>query len=706
MKNLVSFVAILFFFLSVDAQSCLPNGITFSSQDDIDNFSTNYPSCTEIEGDVLIGSVSQPIPDITNLAGLSQVTKMGKLSVVNTGLTNLEGLGTLTEISGVLHVRANPDLQSFSGLSALQSLGGTLSIVDNPKILDFLGLLGLQKCAGIFIEGNDALQSFNGLENLTNIGNNPIEGIGAIVIKGNNSLTNLTGLKNIDPTTIGLYVMTGYDLEIFNNPMLSGCAISNLCEYLNFPNQDVNIHDNASGCSSASDFDCGEYGLSGIVYFDQNENGVQDVGEEGMGGVKVLFEPAGEYVFTGNDGRFFKECEEGVSYTMTATPFWYMMLTSANASYTETYSATSSTNSGHDFGYRISMTGEYGNSSLICPKPKCNTDAPFYLSTQFTGNEPVKASFYLDYDANTSFVSSVPPPSDVDLINRTITWELDTMVPFITYNFEPVFSLPDENATGQPLHFWRTFEAVSLSNSAQYHMDTLGYFPIVLCSYDPNEKDVNPAGIRDEHYTIHNQNLAYTIRFQNVGNIEADNVTILDTLDENLDMETFRVLNSSFPVQTTIKDHIVTFLFENIYLADSTSNEPASHGFVYYEVKPNTGLADFTRIENTAHIIFDSNSPIITNTTFNTMVSLIPDALKDVKTETIAIHPNPTGGTSQIVLEKTYSGAVSVDLFNQLGEKVLQANQLDIDVSSLSPGIYFVKVQFGDRLGVGKLVIE
>jgi hypothetical protein len=36
------------------ARSCLPEGITFTTQADIDNFSTNYPGCTEIEGDVKI----------------------------------------------------------------------------------------------------------------------------------------------------------------------------------------------------------------------------------------------------------------------------------------------------------------------------------------------------------------------------------------------------------------------------------------------------------------------------------------------------------------------------------------------------------------------------------------------------------------------------------------------------------------------------
>ncbi len=35
-------------------QGCLPDGISFTTQAEIDNFQTNYPGCTEIEGDVTI----------------------------------------------------------------------------------------------------------------------------------------------------------------------------------------------------------------------------------------------------------------------------------------------------------------------------------------------------------------------------------------------------------------------------------------------------------------------------------------------------------------------------------------------------------------------------------------------------------------------------------------------------------------------------
>lgn len=54
------------------SQPCLPEGITFNTQEQIDNFQINYPNCTEIEGGVLIEGT-----DITNLNGLSVITSIG-----------------------------------------------------------------------------------------------------------------------------------------------------------------------------------------------------------------------------------------------------------------------------------------------------------------------------------------------------------------------------------------------------------------------------------------------------------------------------------------------------------------------------------------------------------------------------------------------------------------------------------------------------
>lgn len=71
-KLILSAILFLLFSYTLEAQSCLPEGITFSTQAHIDSFQTLYPNCTEIEGDVLIEG-----DDITNLDSLNVITSVG-----------------------------------------------------------------------------------------------------------------------------------------------------------------------------------------------------------------------------------------------------------------------------------------------------------------------------------------------------------------------------------------------------------------------------------------------------------------------------------------------------------------------------------------------------------------------------------------------------------------------------------------------------
>jgi hypothetical protein len=77
--------------------SCLPQGITFTTQAQVDNFQSNYPGCDQIEGYVTINGGS-----ITNLNGLSVLTSIGgrlKFDFAD-ALTNLTGLDNLTSVGG------------------------------------------------------------------------------------------------------------------------------------------------------------------------------------------------------------------------------------------------------------------------------------------------------------------------------------------------------------------------------------------------------------------------------------------------------------------------------------------------------------------------------------------------------------------------------------------------------------------------------
>lgn len=149
----------------------------------------------------------------------------------------------------------------------------------------------------------------------------------------------------------------------------------------------------------------------------------------------------------------------------------------------------------------------------------------------------------------------------------------------------------------------------------------------VVASYDPNDIQATPEGICEEGFTLKNQKLTYKIRFQNTGNASAINIFLLDTLDSNLDLNSLRVIGQSHDPMITevLSDRILKFRFDNIFLPDSSSDEPNSHGYVIYEISPLDDLPDGTEIRNRAGIYFDFNEPVITNTVLNTLLDTLPE---------------------------------------------------------------------------------
>jgi uncharacterized repeat protein (TIGR01451 family) len=137
----------------------------------------------------------------------------------------------------------------------------------------------------------------------------------------------------------------------------------------------------------------------------------------------------------------------------------------------------------------------------------------------------------------------------------------------------------------------------------------------VRAAYDPNYKEVSPSG----SVTASQDWMYYTIHFQNLGNSYAENIYVWDTIDTNLNLNTIQVVGSSHSqfMQVNNNNRSVLFNFQNIMLQDSTTNEPESHGWVQYRIKPNAGLAEGVQIHNTASILFDLNAPIVTNTVTN-----------------------------------------------------------------------------------------
>jgi len=297
--------------------SCLPEGIIFNTQAQIDSFQIIYPDCTEIEGFVEISG-----EDIINLnglnalksirgtlilsdnyalttappglAGLENISTIGNEFIIqnNDNLTDLTGLDNLTSIDGPLRIFKNDELVNLKGLDKVNSIGGGLRIggiyAGNNSLINLTGLEGLVSIEGeLVITLNHVLANLSGLDNLTSIGgrlhlggllsltsltglNNLTSIGGGLCLIRNISLTSLTGLNNV--SSIGgsieitfnstLTDLTGLDninassivnLKINNNDSLAACAVQSICDYLVNPNGTIEIFYNAPGCNFRSE---------------------------------------------------------------------------------------------------------------------------------------------------------------------------------------------------------------------------------------------------------------------------------------------------------------------------------------------------------------------------------------------------------------------------------------------------------------------
>jgi uncharacterized repeat protein (TIGR01451 family) len=219
----------------------------------------------------------------------------------------------------------------------------------------------------------------------------------------------------------------------------------------------------------------------------------------------------------------------------------------------------------------------------------------------------------------------------------------------------------------------------------------------VVNSYDPNMKEVYPVNVLPGYEDW----FTYTIHFQNTGNAPAFNIRLRDTLDTQLDLNTFEVLGYSHPANVTVSGNILTVRFNNIMLPDSTTDYEGSMGYFQYRIKPLPNLPNGSQINNTAYIYFDYNAPIITNTTANNFE--FPVKLSSIVSSenSFSLYPNPSNG---IFTFKDTKNLNTVEVYSILGEKILsQTNLKTINLSGFSKGVYFARV---NGMQVVKLVKE
>jgi uncharacterized repeat protein (TIGR01451 family) len=234
------------------------------------------------------------------------------------------------------------------------------------------------------------------------------------------------------------------------------------------------------------------------------------------------------------------------------------------------------------------------------------------------------------------------------------------------------------------------------------------YQTFVVNSFDPNDKTTFINGVQnDSNIYLSEQSLTYLIRFQNTGTAEAIDIHVMDTISEYLDLNTFEMLGTSHPCQVYFNGREVKFDFPGIYLADSTSNEPESHGFILYRIRQDQSNTVGNVINNTAFIFFDFNEAVITNTTWDEIVEPSTNSVAELSDGTVKLYPNPANNIMHITAENPVD---KLTIYSVNGTAILaladQGNYLNLDVSGLNSGMYIVEVIANGQRSIFQVIKE
>lgn len=230
-------------------------------------------------------------------------------------------------------------------------------------------------------------------------------------------------------------------------------------------------------------------------------------------------------------------------------------------------------------------------------------------------------------------------------------------------------------------------------------------------AYDPNDKHGYPLGYGNEDYIPEGTRLDYAIRFQNTGTDTAFTVIIRDTIPESLDLATLKMDASSHPYTVTLDTHrVLSFVFENILLPDSSTNLAGSQGVVNFSIDHATDLRPGDEILNEAAIFFDFNEPIITNLSRHTIEKDgLPTGTRNQFAQQVAvgIFPNPANGRINVRIPDQRIQATDLLLITDLyGRQLAKTNYATAangwNIDHLPAGYYLVVVTDNQGSAIGR----
>jgi uncharacterized repeat protein (TIGR01451 family) len=435
--------------------------------------------------------------------------------------------------------------------------------------------------------------------------------------------------------------------------------------------------------------------ISGSVFYDINSNGTMDNGEFTKEGQKIKADNSKAATFSNKNGYFEMSARDTGHNSISLDPPLFYNVVPAAVSYNFTSFDTIVFKS---YALQPNQVKDSITMTLIpltwAARP--GFGYPYIISLENFGTTVLNPSLTIHYDniklvydsSNTSFTNN---GNSLQIsFNNFVPGEKKDAV--VYFRISPAAVLGDTLVTQADISF----------NSANYTQEAR---VVIGGAFDPNDKQATPQ--LSPLQVSNGEFIDYTVRFQNTGTDTAFNIVITDTLHANLDAGTLELAASSHNCKATVDSNVVYFEFLNILLPDSNVNEPLSHGFVSFRIKPAPTVTVNTVISNKAAIYFDYNAPVITNTA-NTLIkdfTVIP--LKLISFSAVPQNDNSTVlfwntaneiNTRHFVIERSNEGLY----FNPLAiiaAKGRSSNHYNSAVADASTGIVFYRLKIADNNG-------
>lgn len=325
---------------------------------------------------------------------------------------------------------------------------------------------------------------------------------------------------------------------------------------------------------------------------------------------------------------------------------------------------------------------------LTSARPGFNLSYKLVLKNKGTETQSGTVTLYYD-DTILDYLTSNPTISTSN--TGAISWNFTDLQPFESREYSAILNLNGPMETpavniGDVLPFTSSIATAETDETPSDNV--FSFDQIVIGSYDPNDKtclEGSEIAIADINKPLH-----YIIRFQNTGTAAAENVVVKDLLHSKLDLSSLQITSSSHLFRSTLtQGNKLEFFFENINLPASLVDEPASHGYIAFSIKPKSNVVVNDIITNDANIYFDYNYPIVTNTTSTTVRLLAIDNFE--LDHSFTVYPNPTHSILNVKMVENIA-MNKVEIANTVGQTILSLNTTTIDISELQSGTYFITI--------------